>query len=183
VTPKINNKEKNMFKSIVTVAALLASTAAFASDIPSRKAAPAPVFTQKASPYYVGVRGGLDYKKDDQNYTVGGNAGYEVNSYVRGEVGYDYVNNSDDKTKTGHIVTGNVIGQYPIATFLVTPYGLGGVGYRWADVKNEAIFNVGAGVRYGITKSFELDGRYRYISNFKNENTNNVLTLGVNYKF
>ena len=166
-----------MFKSIVTAAALLASTAAIASDLPSRSAAPAPVFTQAASPFYVGVRGGLDYKKDDQKFSVGGNAGYEVNSYVRGEVGYDYLNDAD---KT-HAVTGNFIVQFPVMTF--TPYALAGVGYRWTDIKNDYVYNVGGGVRYSVTKDIELDARYRYINDFDNVKHNNVISLGANYKF
>jgi opacity protein-like surface antigen len=166
-----------MFKSIVTAAALLASTAAFASDLPRRSAPPAPVFTQAASPYYVGVNGGLDYKKDDQKFSVGGNAGYEVNSYVRGEVGYDYLNNAD---KT-HVVTGNFIVQFPIMT--LTPYALAGVGYRWTDIKNDYVYNVGGGVRYGVTKNIELDARYRFVTDFDNLKQNNVISLGANYKF
>lgn len=171
-----------MFKSIVTAAALVVSTAAIASDLPSRRPAPAPVFTQ-ASPYFVGVRGGLNYKAGDQNYTVGGNAGYEVNSYVRGEVGYDFLENSNDNSKRQNIVTGNVIGQYPLAILSMTPYALGGVGYRWMEGENRAIYNVGGGVRYGVTGNIEVDGRYRYITDFDKTKTDNVFSLGVNYKF
>jgi opacity protein-like surface antigen len=173
-----------MLKSIITLAAIVASTAALATDLPSKKEAPAPVFTQaQNNPFYVGVRGGGLYKDEVNNWTVGGNAGYEVNKFARVEVGYDRLDNKDIKALKTDAVTGNAIAQLPIGIFNITPYALAGVGYGWSDYKNGGIYNVGGGVRYGVTNNVELDARYRYISDFKNEVTTNAFTAGVNYKF
>ena len=65
----------------------------------------------------------------------------------------------------------------------VIPYALAGVGYRLSDVKNEPVWNAGLGVRYEVTSNIEVDGRYRYLSDFKRNRDENILTLGVNYKF
>ena len=173
-----------MLKSIITLAAIVASTAALATDLPSKREPTAPTFTQsKSTPFFVGIRGGDLYKDEVHNWTVGGNAGYEVNKFSRVEVGYDRLNNKDDKSLTSDIVTGNAIAQLPFSLFNITPYALGGIGYKWSDNKNTSIYNVGGGVRYGVTNSVELDARYRYISDFKNEVSTNAITAGVNYKF
>jgi len=175
-----------MLKSIITLAAIVASTAALATDLPSKKEAPAPVFTQaQNNPFYVGVRGGDLYKNEVNNWTVGGNAGYEVNKFARVEINYDRLNNKDHKVFNSDIVTGNAIAQLPIGIFNLTPYALAGVGYGWSDYKNGNIYNVGGGIRYDFAKNIELDGRYRHISNFKNEKTSttDAFSLGVNYKF
>jgi opacity protein-like surface antigen len=173
-----------MLKSIITLAAIVASTAALATDLPSKKEAPAPAFTQaQNNPFYVGIRGGDLYKNEVNNWTVGGNAGYEVNKFARVEVNYDRLNNKDIKALKTDAVTGNAIAQLPFNLFNITPYALAGVGYGWSDYKNGGIYNVGGGVRYGVTNNVELDARYRYISDFKNEITTNAFTAGVNYKF
>jgi opacity protein-like surface antigen len=175
-----------MFKSIITLAAIVTSTAALATDLPSKMSAPAPapVASSASLPFFAGVRGGDLYKDEVNNWTVGGNAGYEVNKFARVEAGYDRLNNKSKALKTD-VVTGNAIAQLPLNLFNITPYALAGVGYAWNDVKDEAIYNVGGGVRYGLTKNFELDGRYRHLSNFKNDkkSTNDAFTVGVNYKF
>ena len=175
-----------MFKSIITLAAIVASTAALATDLPSKMAAPAPAPVASASslPFFVGIRGGDLYKNEVNNWTVGGNAGYEANKFVRVEVDYDHFS---DKNKLGkaEVVTGNAIGQIPLNFFNITPYALAGVGYAWNDIKNQNVYNVGVGVRYGLTKNFEIDARYRHLANFKNETgtKNDAFTAGVNYKF
>jgi opacity protein-like surface antigen len=175
-----------MFKSIITLAAIVTSTAALSSDLPSKMAAPAPapVASSASLPYFAGVRGGDLYKNEVHNWTVGGNVGYEANKFVRVEAGYDRFNDKDNTGKAD-VVTGNVIGQLPLNFFNITPYALAGVGYAWNDVKNQTIYNVGGGVRYGLTKNFEIDARYRHIFNFKNETgtKNDAFTAGVNYKF
>jgi opacity protein-like surface antigen len=175
-----------MFKSIITLAAIVASSAALATDLPSKMSAPAPapVASSANLPYFVGIRGGDLYKNEVHNWTVGGNVGYEANKFVRVELDYDHFS---DKNKLGkaEVVTGNVIGQLPLNLFNITPYALAGVGYAWNDVKNQNVYTVGAGVRYSLTKNFEIDARYRHLANFKNENgtKNDAFTAGINYKF
>ena len=175
-----------MFKSIITLAAIVTSTAALATDLPSKMSpsAPAPIASSASLPFFAGVRGGVLYKDEVNNWTVGGNAGYEVNNFARVEAGYDRLNNKSNALK-GDIVTGNAIAQFPLNLYSVTPYALAGVGYKWSDAKDEAIYNVGGGFRYGLTKNFELDARYRHLANFKNDkpSKNDAFTVGVNYKF
>mgnify|MGYP003654518730 CR=1 FL=1 len=171
-----------MFKTIITLAAVVASSAALAADLPSRSPASAPVFAQTSNPWYVGARAGSTYKDEVANWTAGVNGGYEVHKYARVEVGYDRFNDKNVSNNKQDVVIGNVIAQYPI--FLsITPYAVAGVGYSWSGLKDEAVYNVGAGVRYDLTKNLEVDARYRYISNFDSDRTNNAFTAGVNYKF
>lgn len=190
-----------------TLVSLLASVAfigaAMAADIPSKAtpAAPAPAASSSAfglDGFYVGGFAGGDYSKvshinlSHTPYVIGGVAGYEWNRYFRTEATFDYTSkNKPTTTKSGETLFGNAIVQYPIG-FGITPYVLGGVGYGWGSwdkVGNYGIdrtlYNVGGGVRYSLTKNLELDGRYRYINAATGPkfNDNNVVTLGVNYKF
>lgn len=174
-----------MFKSIITLAAIVASTAALATDLPSKMtpSVPAPV-ASVGIPFFVGVRGGELYKSGVNNWTVGGNAGYEVNKFFRFETDYDRFNNKNKDAKAD-VMTVNAIGQMPLGFMNITPYALAGVGYAWNTVKNQDVYAVGGGVRYSVTNNIELDGRYRHIANFKNEKgtKNDAVTIGVNYKF
>ena len=176
-----------MFKTLTTAAIALASmaTVSFGADLPGRTAPAAPAAAVVATPsFFVGARvGSLSDQIDSWNGRVTGGltGGYEVNDFVRVEGNYDY-SHSDQVSNRNHIVTGNVIGQYKIGFGLV-PYALAGVGYRWNDLKDEAVWNVGGGVRYDIARNIEADLRYRYIADFDRVRENNVVTLGVNYKF
>lgn len=172
-----------MKKSFLVLAAVVASGAALAGDLPSRTTAPLPPERPVAdSGFYAGVRGGVVFT---DNITAGVGAGYQFNKFVRAEANYDYLNNDKNSVNglSSSVVTGNVIGQYPLGSFPLTPYVLAGVGYRWSDAKNEPVWNVGAGARYAVTKNVELDARYRYVSSFQNERQGNAFTLGLNYKF
>jgi len=175
-----------MFKSIITLAAIVTSSAALATDLPSKMAAPAPapVASSANLPFFAGVRGGDLYKAEVNNWTVGGNAGYEVNKFARVEVGYDRLNNKSKALKSD-VVTTNAIAQLPLNFFNITPYALAGVGYKWSHAKDEAIYNVGGGVRYEFAKNLELDARYRHIAGVKKDKytTTDAFTTGINYKF
>lgn len=174
---------KNFLTTLLLTSVI--GTSAVAGDLPSRTTAPLPpqrpVVTSDAG-FYAGVRGGVVFT---DNVAVGAGVGYQFSSFVRAEANYDYLNNDKNNTNglSSSVVTGNLIGQYPFAQLPLTPYVLAGVGYRWADVKNEPVWNVGAGVRYGVTKNVELDARYRYVSSYQNERQGNVFTVGLNYKF
>ena len=56
-------------------------------------------------------------------------------------------------------------------------------GYRFSPIKNEIVYNLGAGVRYEIMSNLEADLRYKYVTDYKRSHHENVITLGVNYKF
>ena len=161
------------------------ASSAVAGDLPSRTTAPLPpqrpVVTSDAG-FFAGIRGGVVFT---DNITAGVGAGYQFNRFVRAEANYDYLNNDKNNVNgmSSSIITGNVVGQYPIVSLPLTPYVLAGIGYRWSDAQNEPVWNVGAGLRYGVTKNVELDARYRYISSFQNERQGNAITLGLNYTF
>ena len=176
-----------MFKTLTTAAAALVSmaTVTFGADLPRRAAPAAPAAAVATSPsFYVGARvGSLSNQIDSWNGRVTGGltGGYEVNNFIRVEGNYDY-SHSNQVLNRNHIVTGNAIGQYKIG-FGVVPYALAGIGYRWSDLSNEAVWNVGGGARYDSAYNIEVDLRYRYIADFDRVRENNVVTLGVNYKF
>ena len=175
-------------KSLIILAGLFLSTAAIAADIPSRNApqSPArPIFVEIVKPFFVGVHAGTtNYNQnlwsDNTEFRANVRGGYEFSPYARVEANYDY-GYSDVSAFRTNTVTGNLIGQYRFGS--VVPYVLVGGGYRWSGIKNEAVYNVGGGVRYDLTSRFEVDARYRYVADFNNRRDENVVTLGVNYKF
>lgn len=190
---KINKKETKMKRILLaTAAAVMLAVPAMAGDLPSRKVvieAPAPA---PRLPFFVGINGGGNWTTgvgkvgDGQFGSVGFNAGYEVNNYLRGELAYDHLFGQSVKalnsvTGSADLVTGNMILQYPINGF--TPYVIGGLGYRWGYFKDELVYNVGAGVRYDLTQTVSLDARYRFVSDFNNNTNNNLFTLGFGVKF
>lgn len=168
----------------VIAAVVLSATTAFAADLPSRKyAPPAPVVERPAHmPFFIGLNAGGTTKTE--NGTVGAVAGYEFNQYFRAEGTYDHYFGKSVPFGPNIVedaVALNGVVSYPFGAF--SPYALAGVGYRWSDVANEGIYNVGLGARYALTERVELDGRYRFISNFDNNRTDNVFTVGMNVKF
>jgi opacity protein-like surface antigen len=108
--------------------------------------------------------------------------GHEFNNFMRAELDYDYKNSNRVKERS-HAFVANGIGQMKLAFHFCSPYGIAGVGYRFSDAKNEAIYNVGAGVRYELTSNIDIDARYRYVTDFKRKQDENVITVGGSYKF
>ena len=171
-----------MRNTLAALAVVLGATSAVAADLPGKSApaAPAPIFASKA--FYAGVNAGgvvTDGINTDAPWTLGVVGGYNVASL--GPIGVA-VEGTYDYTKGGTSdVAGNVVGGYKFGSF--TPYALVGVGYRWADIKNESIWNVGGGVKFSLTSSLDLDARYRHVDNFDRNAGEDRATLGVNYKF
>jgi opacity protein-like surface antigen len=170
-----------------SIVATFLATSAIAADLPS-KSAPVPP-TRIADPmgdtsWYGGLAvGGIYGTKpwyDDVRVTASG--GYEFGSLARAEVTYDY-KHSNHSNNRAHTFMGNGIAQMKLPFFNVVPYAIAGAGYRFADLKNEGVWNVGAGLRFELSPSIDLDGRYRYISDFKRKQDENVVTLGASYKF
>jgi opacity protein-like surface antigen len=191
-----------MKKLFTAMFALVAGTSvALATDLPSKKAAPAaPVSTDASiSGWYVGGNFGGNLNNfsninlNQTPYTLGATVGYEWNRYLRTEADYNYTSSQAPVTaRTGNTLFVNAIAQYGILGTGFTPYVLAGVGEGWGafgksvtgDVNT--LWNIGGGVRYAINPIWEVDGRYRYVQSFDNKynfKNNNVVTLGVNYKF
>ena len=175
-------------KHTIAALALIATTAsAIAADVPSRAepAAPKAPVSVSDKNLYVGFNAGAlvtDGFNKNAPYSVGVVGGYKVFGFgpagLAVEGAYDY-----DKNKN-NTVTGNVIGSYKIGA--LTPYALAGAGYRYYDArgaKDEAVWNVGGGVKYAITSSFDVDARYRRFEGFDSKKTEDRVTLGVNFKF
>lgn len=174
-----------MLRSIlIGMVSAAAITAASASDLPKRSAPlppGVPTVFETDSGFYAGVNAGLVRAERDASF--GASLGYQFNKYLRAEGTYDYRYNEDNAaTKlTSSTVMGNAVLQFPVGAF--TPYALAGSGYRWSDLKNEQVWNVGGGVRYGVTRSVDVDARYRYIANYDNKRDDNVFTVGLTFKF
>ena len=178
-----------MQKTIVAALAIFASTSvASATDLPSKKApaAPAPVFTQ--AQYYVGgnVGGSIG---NARAYSGGAVAGWNVLPFLAVEGTYDFTRPEakiDGKWNYGNTFAANIVPQYKIPGVDVTIYGLGGIGYRWnTQAADYSVYNVGVGAKYEVTKSIDVDTRYRFIDAIEkaNRNSENRVTAGVNYKF
>lgn len=171
-----------MFRT--TIAALVAATSisvATAADLPKRSMPLPPTIAASDSGFYAGVNAGMVSAEKDA--TVGASLGYQFNKFFRAEGTYDYRYNEDNSSTklSSSTVMGNAIVQYPIGAF--TPYALAGTGYRWSDLKNETVWNVGGGVRYGVTRNVDVDARYRHVANYDNKRDDNVFTVGLSYKF
>ena len=177
-----------MNKFIVSLVALVAATAANASDLPS-KAFPMPptkpVAVDTEKNIYGGVNGGFvvtDGFNKDSPWAVGLVGGYNVYRFagfgLAGEGTYNY---SKGKVST---IAGNGILSFD--TGFVTPYALLGAGYRIETNKNRDIWNYGGGLKYNLTSSLELDGRFVRTEDIKTSSVvkaGDRTTVGVNYKF
>jgi opacity protein-like surface antigen len=121
---------------------------------------------------------------------LGADVGVQFGPYVRAELDLMH---SLTTVGEGNVITGNLIGQYRIPNSSVTPYVLVGVGYAFnnvSDIKAKSgvpVYNVGAGVTVALSKSVEVDARYRNIRTFDAQRTihggDNVMTVGLNYRF
>lgn len=177
-----------MNKYVASLVGIFAASAVSAADLPSKgnPIAPSKPTTSESTSIYGGFSVGSLASTSLSPWYGGAytNArlGWELNEYVRLEGDYDFAWN-ETSNRRAHIVTGNVIGQYKIGFIPVVPYALAGAGYRWSGIKNEPVYVAGAGVRYDIDSNFEIDARYRYITDADRKRDANVMTLGVNYKF
>ena len=179
-----------MQKTILATLAVLASmSVATATDLPS-KAAPvapvAPAFTQFG---YIGLNAGA-VKGTDRVYSGGAVAGWNASSFlaVEGQYSYNYDNNNTGtRAHNTHTLTTSVLPQYRIPGTDLTPYLMAGAGYRWDnETANHTVYNLGGGVKYDLTKSIQLDGRFTRTEAFdtaKYRGYEDKFTAGVNYKF
>lgn len=169
---------------IATVVAVVFAGSAYATDLPRRTTPAAPVVPNavyQSQPFFVGVHVGARdtiNTKEDAVFNLNIRAGFEFSPFARIEASYDYGNDNNMFYRTATV---NGIAQYRFGP--VVPYILAGGGYRWTDFKNEPVYNVGGGVRYEFTRDFEIDARYRYVTDRDRVRDESIFTLGLNYKF
>lgn len=162
-------------KKLLIIATVLGLTSsAMAADFTFKNVPLPPVRSQAAiTPFFAGVNAGNLY--DTENYTLGATAGAHLSDYLAAEVAYDHDHDNDANLLTGNLIIQN-------SGHLVTPYILGGVGYRWADV-DESVWNVGAGAKVALTDNIDFDARYRHVVGFETDREDDVITGGLIFKF
>lgn len=185
---------KNIKITALGLISAIAVTNASATDLPSRTNIPFPPMRETVvlnlPQFYVGGFVGGRFTdttpknraaRIDKNHTArfGAVAGWQPVDYARIEGAYEYSQHNSRRLHANSVFV-NAIAQYPVGDF--TPYVLAGTGYRWS-LRNEAVWNVGAGVRYSLTENVEADLRYRYVSDYKTRGQDNVVTVGLNYRF
>ena len=180
-------------KNIITAAILsMAVTSASAASLPEKNATPTKPTIEAPSNWYVGVNAGGNVRSDQnvQNTpgNVGGVVGYKINPGFALEATLDQAFKKGNEQKETRGIVNGVLST-PFDFFGFKPYVLAGIGSKTDDVKNglqgtKAVYNVGGGVKYELSKSWEVDARYRYINTLNNTlRDNNTVTLGLNYKF
>ena len=184
-------------KKIIAAALLVfAASSALAGDLPSKKATPAaPAAVTAPDSWYVGVNAGgavkLDRTVTDNPATVGGVVGYKWNPIFATEITVDEQFKKADQKAQTRVVANGVVTPFG-SVFGFSPYALAGVGVQNHDFRdgvrnnNKTVYNVGGGVKYTIAKNWEADARYRYINTWSDGTKikdNNIVTLGLNYKF
>lgn len=156
--------------------------------------APAPVPAPVATPgmnlagIYVGVNSGSNFR-DSTDYQVGGVIGYQFHRNLAAEVTYDY--NRSNQVNNGQMTMANLVYSRQLGQTAVTPYVLAGAGMGWnahgtrGTGTNQALYNVGGGVRVNLVRNVDLDARYRYVAAFNDNDAQNqhMMTAGVNLRF
>ena len=185
---------KNFIAALSLV--LVASTAS-AANLPEKKKAPLPPtrpVVEAPAKWYVGVNAGGALKSDVnlQNTpgSLGGVAGYNLTKHFAIETTIDQAfKNGGIPSQTRVMVNGVVS---PFGSFYgFKPYVLAGAGAQNHEITTDksgykSVYNLGGGVKYEISKSWEADARYRHVSAFSDSTRlrdSNVFTLGLNYKF
>lgn len=132
---------------------------------------------------YVGGSVGTSVN-NSQRVDLGARAGWQIGPHVRGELDFDNTRSS----AAVNALTANVQLGYRVPTTVITPYALVGTGIEWHGSTRAAVWQAGAGVRFGLAKNVELDARYAHTGPFSLSEVfpskgRDSFTLGVNYRF
>lgn len=174
---------KKMLAAAVAFSLLAGS--AMSADLPKRHVAPVAPMTTTVDPnavtgFYLGAGGG--YAFNSNRYDVNVSGGYDL-GYVRLEADYDYLGKRN--ADAVHALTGNALFEYSFTNGF-TPYVLVGAGVTFDSFADRvAVYNVGGGLRYSLTRNLDLDARYRYVDTIEKTKGSgeHIATIGVNYRF
>jgi opacity protein-like surface antigen len=148
-----------MNKYVIALVASLAASSALAGDV------------------YVAGNLGTQVEGAREN-TLGLAIGTDLNKNLRVEGAYEY--RVDSKV---HNLYGHVMPQATIPTTGITPYVLVGLGADLESLDSKPLYVLGAGVRTELTKTLDLDLRYRRIDSVDNNDRRESVTAGIALKF
>ena len=134
---------------------------------------------QKENKWFAGATVGSTWT---QGSNLGFNGGYQINQYFAVEANYDHVFNQWGNSSID-LGTANVTLGYRIPRTKLTPYVLAGGGYQFQWNANQGVWNVGAGTKIELSKDTDMNVRYRYVQGMLNQQNENVVTVGVAFKF
>ena len=186
-----------MNKLLITAAAVVFASAAFAGDLPSKKAPPAPASvttsgaasaasTDNTISVDIGYEAAADkYWIGDRNYNT-----YNVN-YTRNIMGGVSLGAelSGDQVNSQGAITQNIEGQagYKLPTLVGIDFsGKAAVGERFTDGKNFPYYALYGNADYSINNAIQLNAlQYRYRNAFDTANNyeSHQIGTGVTYTF
>ncbi len=148
-----------MNKIIVGLIGVMMSTSVMAADM-----------------YVTGTAGTAVLGRGDSN--VGLAVGKELGKNFRVEAAYTYDVDTKENTLFGHAIP-----QMTLPGTTLTPYVLAGVGVNLDELNEKMLYAVGAGVRVEISKSLDVDLRYRLTDTLDKNDKREFVTVGLSYKF
>lgn len=135
---------------------------------------------------YVGGNLGSTLDADGRTL-MGAVVGSQVHQNLRVEGTYDY---NARQGSNGQAIMVNAVPQYRLPGSVVTPYALVGAGYgldaMGKDGDTKPVYNLGVGVRVGLSQNWEVDARYRHMNVFSRDfgdSETHLVTAGLNYRF
>jgi len=156
-----------MMKYLFALAGVLMATTAAASDL------------------Y--VTGGLGTRvKGSSDAVVSLALGKETHKNLRVEAAYEH-----DTTDTirgpasskSNRFFAHALPQVQVPGTALTPYVLVGVGVDLESLDSRPLYALGSGLRVELTKSTDLDLRYRRVDNVNNGDKREVVSAGISLKF
>lgn len=129
-----------------------------------------------ADMYVTGSAGTAMAGRGDTN--VGLAVGVELGKNLRVESAYTYDVDNKENTLFGHFVP-----QARIPGTTLTPYVLVGVGVNFDQMNEKPLWAVGGGLRVEISKSLDVDFRYRLTDNMDKNDRRGYVSAGLSYKF
>lgn len=159
-----------------------------ANTVAVTPAAPASTNVNLLQGVRVGAYVGHDFR-EQTDFVAGAVISKSFTPNLAAEVSYDYL--SQDQDLSGQMVMGNLVYSRGLGIPGVVPYVLAGAGVGWNTLgklpggDNLMLYNLGGGVKFNLTRNWDLDVRYRYVGAFEDNTLGNrhMTTLGVGYRF